>query len=96
MRGSSFEEMSRNNIGLFLSDRFPARTTLAALRAAACPLSLAMRISLKVFHCPHEGHFPIHFADSCPQLEQTYAILSFAMILDLLSKNTEYFLSNKM
>src|SRR5574344_1831840 len=38
-----------------------------------------MRISLKVFHCPQLGHFPIHLDDSCPQLLQTYAILSFAI-----------------
>jgi hypothetical protein len=36
-------------------------------------------ISLKVFHSPQAGHLPIHFGDSCPQLEQTYAILSFAI-----------------
>jgi hypothetical protein len=41
--------------------------------------SAATRISLNVFHCPHDGHFPIHFGDSWPQLEHTYAILSFAI-----------------
>ena len=40
-------------------------------------------ISLNVFHCPHAGHLPIHFGDSWPQLEHTYAILSFAIILAL-------------
>jgi hypothetical protein len=40
---------------------------------------LATLISLKVFHCPQAGHFPIHFGDSWPQLEHTYAILSFAI-----------------
>ena len=39
----------------------------------------ATRISLKVFHCPQAGHLPIHFGDSWPQLEHTYAILSFAI-----------------
>ena len=38
------------------------------------------RISLKVFHCPHDGHLPIHFGDSWPQLEHTNAILSFAIV----------------
>ena len=46
-------------------------------------------ISLKVFHCPQAGHFPIHFADSCPQFSQTYAILSFAMSLNYFCKNTK-------
>jgi hypothetical protein len=55
------------------------RTDVAAFLAAMVPLSFAMRISLNVFHCPHAGHLPIHFALSCPQFEQTYAILSFAM-----------------
>jgi len=54
---------------------------VAADLAAMLPVSLLTRISLKVFHCPHAGHLPIHFGDSCPQLEQTYAILSFAMFL---------------
>jgi len=43
------------------------------------PVSAETRISLKVFHCPQLGHLPIHLGLSCPQLEQTYAILSFAM-----------------
>jgi isopentenyl phosphate kinase len=34
-----------------------------------------------VFHCPQAGHFPIHFGDSWPQLEHTYAILSFAILI---------------
>jgi len=50
---------------------------LASLDFGAVAATL---ISLKVFHCPQAGHFPIHFGDSCPQLEQTYAILSFAII----------------
>jgi len=37
-------------------------------------------ISLNVFHWPQAGHLPIHLGDSCPQLEQTYAVLSFAMM----------------
>ena len=49
---------------------------VAALGADAATL-----ISRKVFHCPQLGHLPIHFVDSCPQLSQTYAILSFAIIL---------------
>ena len=36
-------------------------------------------ISLNVFHWPQLGHLPIHLADSCPQLLQTYAILDFAI-----------------
>ena len=46
-------------------------SSLAALRAACCPVSDPTRISLKVFHCPQLGHFPNHFALSCPQWEQT-------------------------
>jgi hypothetical protein len=38
-------------------------------------------ISLKVFHWPQAGHLPIHFGDSCPQLEHTYAVLSFAIVV---------------
>ena len=48
---------------------------------------LSTRISLKVFHCPHEGHLPIHFGDSWPQLEHTYAILSFAISSAKITKN---------
>jgi hypothetical protein len=44
-------------------------------------VSAAIFISLKVFHCPQEGHFPTHLGDSWPQLEQTYAVLSFAIML---------------
>jgi hypothetical protein len=39
-----------------------------------------------VFHCPQAGHFPIHFGDSWPQLEHTYAILSFAILSAKLRK----------
>lgn len=28
-----------------------------------------------MFHSPQEGHFPIHFGESAPQLEQTYTVL---------------------
>jgi hypothetical protein len=45
------------------------------------PVSAAIFISLNVFHCPQEGHLPIHLGDSCPQFEHTYAVLSFAMIV---------------
>jgi hypothetical protein len=37
---------------------------LAAEAAATLPVSLDMRISLKVFHWPQEGHLPSHLADS--------------------------------
>jgi len=77
--GSSFEDISRSNSGLFLSFFMDFLTVVAADLAAREPVSLAILISLKVFHWPHEGHLPIHFADSCPQFEQTYAILSFAI-----------------
>jgi hypothetical protein len=80
MRGSSFAEMSRRRMGLFLLLLF-ALTDWAADLAAIEPVSPAILISLKVFHCPQLGHFPIHFDDSCPQLEHTYAILSFAITL---------------
>ena len=82
MRGASLVGISFSNMAL-LREPIPclrtALTSFAALRALCCPASLAMRISLKVFHCPHDGHLPIHLADSCPQLSQTYAILSFAI-----------------
>ncbi len=54
-------------------------TDVAAFLAAAIPVSLDTRNSLNVFQFPQLGHFPIHFDDSCPQFEQTYAILSFAI-----------------
>jgi hypothetical protein len=52
-------------------------------------VSAAMRTSLKVFHCPQAGHFPIHFGDSWPQLEHTYAILSFAIMHAKVRKKSE-------
>jgi hypothetical protein len=50
---------------------------------------LATLISLNVFHCPHAGHLPIHFGDSWPQLEHTYAILSFAISATKVQKKSE-------
>jgi hypothetical protein len=79
MRGKSRELISLSRMGWLRLSALLCLTVLAAERAAMEPLSLAMRISLNVFHCPHAGHLPIHFALSCPQFEQTYAILSFAM-----------------
>ena len=46
-----------------------------------------------MFHCPQAGHLPIHFGDSWPQLEHTYAILSFAIIE---YKSTKYFRYSKI
>ena len=84
MRGSSCDEMSFS------------RSTLPVANAEDCaevPLfrpflvspslgeELATLISLNVFHWPQAGHLPIHLADSCPQLSQTYMILSFAILL---------------
>ena len=34
-----------------------------------------------VFHSPQEGHFPIHFGESAPQLEQTYTVFAFTILL---------------
>ena len=88
MRGSSIEEMSRNFIGLAsLSECCPPNMVAAppclmvmpAFFAACDPESAAILISLNVFHCPQLGHLPIHLALSCPQLLQTYAILSLAI-----------------
>ena len=58
---------------------------MAAVLAAVVPLSAATRICLNVFHCPQFEQRPIHFCDSCPQLEHTYAILSFAIFYILRS-----------
>ena len=60
---------------------WPAPQDAGAL--CSCPVSAAMRISLKVFHCPQLGHLPIHLGESCPQLLQTYAILSFAIVVQI-------------
>jgi len=30
-----------------------------------------------VFHCPHDGHLPVHFALSLPHTWQKYAVLIF-------------------
>lgn len=70
---------------------FPPLLEIVPLPKLPLPLEgdEGMLISLKVFHCPQAGHFPIHFADSCPQFSQTYAILSFAMSLNCFCKNTK-------
>ena len=57
------------------------RMVYAADRAAICPVSADILSSLNVFQCPQLGHLPIHFADSCPQSEHTYTVLSFAIFL---------------
>ena len=79
MRGSSFAEISRKRMGRLWFDDIAERTDWAAERAAFVPVSAETLISLYVFHCPHAGHLPIHFADSCPQLEHTYIVLSLAI-----------------
>ena len=78
MRGSSFASTFEIGIGVLRADevlpnpptncRFPPPATAGATR-----------ISLKLFHSPQLGQRPIHFKDSCPQLSQTYAVLSFAI-----------------
>ena len=95
IRGSSWAEISRSFMGWAAPSEArtppnivaapPCLIVMPAFRAAWVPVSPAIRISLKVFHCPQLGHLPIHLADSCPQLLQTYAILSFAIIC-MLSK----------
>lgn len=81
IRGSSFDDISRSANGRALPALRPLLTDEAAEAAETCPTtSGATRISLKVFHCPQLGHLPIHFVDSCPQFEHTYAILSFAIL----------------
>ena len=66
-------------MGRLWFDDIAERTDWAAERAAFVPVSEETLISLNVFHCPHAGHLPIHFADSCPQLEHTYIVLSLAI-----------------
>jgi hypothetical protein len=63
--------MSFRYTGRFFLEDIADATDWAADLAAIEPVSDAMRISLNVFHCPQLGHLPIHFVDSCPQLEQT-------------------------
>ena len=41
--------------------------------------------STMVFHCPHAGHFPIHFGLSFPQLVQNHTVFSFVAIFVPLS-----------
>ena len=57
------------------------RPLLASPNLGEEPELAAILISLNVFHCPHEGHLPTHFGDSWPQLVQTYAVLSFAIMI---------------
>ena len=78
MRGSSLACTFEMGMGVFLAEE-ALPTPPAACRRAPLATTGATRISLKVFHCPQLGHLPIHFTDSCPQLSQTYAVLSFAM-----------------
>lgn len=66
---------------------------IPALLAACDPESAAMRISLKVFHCPQLGHLPIHSALSRPQLLQTY-ILSFAITIEFVWQRYSFFSLN--
>jgi hypothetical protein len=84
IRGSSFELMSRNRSTLpacKADDWADVPALNPPLAAAVLGVELgATFISLNVFHCPQAGHLPIHFGDSCPQFEQTYAILSFAIM----------------
>jgi hypothetical protein len=75
-------------MGRLWFDDIAERTDWAAERAAFVPVSAETLISLYVFHCPHAGHLPIHFADSCPQLEHTYIVLSLAISLELLYRNS--------
>lgn len=89
IRGSSCEDISFRNIGLAPLCDIARCISTAALRAAKLPVSADTRSSLKVFHCPQDGHLPIHFADSCPQLLQTYAVLSFAIIVFLKLNHTK-------
>jgi hypothetical protein len=85
---------------LDISLSLSACPTFAAVLLALLPPAFGVNegigltlTSLNVFHCPQAGHFPIHLGDSCPQFEQTYAVLSFAIFLfDVLShKITKYF-----
>ena len=54
---------------------------------AGPPPGLPTFCSLNVFHSPHDGHLPIHFGESYPQLVHTYAILSFAIFFCLVTTN---------
>ena len=86
--GSSFADISLSRKTLAA---FPPLLEIVPPPKPTLPLEgdEGMLISLKVFHCPQAGHFPIHFADSCPQFSQTYAILSFAISLNCFCKNTK-------
>ena len=43
-------------------------------------LSFVITSSTKVFHCSHDGHLPVHFALSYPQLLQKKAVFVLLMI----------------
>jgi hypothetical protein len=40
-------------------------------------LASTEKSSTRVFHSPHWGHFPIHWAWTCPQDEQRKILLAF-------------------
>jgi hypothetical protein len=46
---------------------------------AADELGFSITSSIKVFHSPHDEHFPTHLADSVPQLVQKKAVFTFAI-----------------
>ena len=77
MRGSSSARMSRRGVGRE-AVALPVASGLTLAAAPAGALA-GTRNSLKVFHCPHEGHLPSHFWLSCPQLSQTYISVFFAI-----------------
>lgn len=71
---SSDETISLRYCGFERMDSIPWAACFAT------GVSFLTTSSEKVFHCPHEGHLPIHFGDSCPQFVHTNTVLSFAIV----------------
>ena len=80
IRGSSVLEMSF----MFSAERVWGQTRPFVLNEDSLDGPAATLNSLNEFHSPHCGHLPIHLGDSCPQLLQTYIVLSFAIFFGLL------------
>ena len=75
---SAEESISLRFIGLWPGDEAATDWFLFAFPVATV-------CSTMVFHCPHAGHFPIHFGLSFPQLVQNHTVFSFVAIFVPLS-----------
>src|SRR5512133_934264 len=66
---------------LFVSTSCSLTGTPPPLKNGPSETALVLMIasSEKVFHCPHDGHLPIHLGDSKPQFRQTNTVLVFAI-----------------